>query len=66
MSMAQYLDMGGYAAFVWPAYAVAAIIMLGIVIASWRDLTRQRGLLAALEGDGARKRAPARSMDHLK
>jgi heme exporter protein D len=64
--MEHYLEMGGYAAFVWPAYAVAVVVMLGIVIASWRDFTRQRALLAALEGDGARKRAPARSMDHLK
>jgi heme exporter protein D len=66
MSMAQYFEMGGYAAFIWPAYAVAAIVMLGVVAASWRDLARQRALLGALEGDGARKRAPARSMDHLK
>lgn len=64
--MTGYLEMGGYAAFVWPAYAIVAIVMAGLVAATWRDLARQRALLAALEGGGARKRAPARLMDNLK
>jgi heme exporter protein D len=28
--------MGGYAAFVWPAYAVAFVVLGGIVAQSWR------------------------------
>ena len=32
------LHMGGYAAFVWPAYGLAAIGMIGILIATRRTL----------------------------
>jgi heme exporter protein D len=40
--MRQFLDMGGYAAFVWPAYAVTlAVVVLNIVWAR-RALARSR------------------------
>ena len=40
--MRQFLDMGGYAAFVWPAYAVTlAVIVLNIFWAH-RALARSR------------------------
>ena len=40
--MSQFLDMGGYAAFVWPAYAVTlAVIVLNILWAH-RALARSR------------------------
>jgi heme exporter protein CcmD len=40
--MSQFLDMGGYAAFVWPAYAVTlAVIVLNIFWAQ-RALARSR------------------------
>jgi heme exporter protein CcmD len=40
--MRQFLDMGGYAAFVWPAYAITlAVIVLNIVWAR-RALARSR------------------------
>jgi len=28
--------MGGYAAFVWPAYGVTAIVLGGLALHSWR------------------------------
>jgi heme exporter protein CcmD len=28
--------MGGYAAFVWPAYAVAFVVLGGMALQSWR------------------------------
>jgi heme exporter protein D len=31
-----WAGMGGYAAFVWPAYAVALIVLGGIAAQSWR------------------------------
>jgi heme exporter protein D len=43
---AQYLAMGGYAAFVWPAYAIAAIVLGGIAGLSWR---RYRASVRALD-----------------
>jgi heme exporter protein D len=33
---AHWAAMGGYAAFVWPAYGVAVIILGGLVLHSWR------------------------------
>ena len=41
-----YLAMGGYAAFVWPAYAVALGVLGGLAWHSWR---RYRASTAALE-----------------
>jgi heme exporter protein D len=34
--LAQWSSMGGYAAFVWPAYAVAAVVLGGLSWHSWR------------------------------
>ena len=28
MNVAEFLDMGGYAAFVWPAYGIVAVALL--------------------------------------
>jgi heme exporter protein D len=43
------LNMGGYAAFVWPAYGVS-IVMLGAAIAwTWRAYRRALAQLAALD-----------------
>lgn len=41
--------MGGYAAFVWPSFAVSAIVMIGLLVAARRSLARNRAVLAALE-----------------
>lgn len=40
MSVSQFLEMGGYAAFVWPAYAVTFIVLIGNVIAASRSHRR--------------------------
>jgi heme exporter protein D len=42
----RYLAMGGYAAFVWPAYGVAFIVLGGLAWYSWR---RYRASATALE-----------------
>jgi heme exporter protein D len=36
--MTEFFAMGGYAAYVWPAYGVAALILVGLWIASVREL----------------------------
>lgn len=33
-----YLEMGGYGTYIWPAYAVAGIIMLWLLWSSVREL----------------------------
>jgi len=58
-SLEQVLGMGGYARFVWPAYAVTAIVLIGLLWASLRGWRRQRSLLELLsEGRRARRRHP--------
>ena len=43
--MNDYLAMGGYAAFVWPAYGLSAAVMLGLAIGAWRTIrVRERDL----------------------
>ena len=52
-ALASYLEMGGYAAYVWPAYGVAAAVLIGLVAASLRTLRAREAALKALEGDDA-------------
>ncbi len=40
--MDPFFAMGGYAAFIWPAYGATAAILIGLLIASVRNL-RARG-----------------------
>lgn len=38
-----YLDMGGYAAWVWPAYGLATLALVGILVTTLRTLkSRQK------------------------
>jgi heme exporter protein D len=41
-----FLAMGGYAAFVWPAYGVAFAVLGGLALLSWR---RYRVSIVTLE-----------------
>ena len=50
--MSAFFDMGGYAAFVWPAYGVSVIVLAGLVISSRRRLKRLEAALARLEKQG--------------
>ena len=46
-----FLAMGGHAQFVWPALAVTAIVLVGLLLASLRRLRADEAALRALEGD---------------
>jgi len=52
-----FLAMGGYAGFVWPAYALAAILLVGLVVVSLRQLRKVEAELAALGLSRSRERA---------
>ncbi len=41
--------MGGYAAFVWPALAIAAVVMTVLWVASWRTLRAREAELETLQ-----------------
>ncbi len=47
--IAEYLSMGGYAAFVWPAVAVAAAVMAALALVSRRGLRARQAELEALQ-----------------
>ena len=48
-ALATYFAMGGYAAFVWPAYAVAAAVLGGLALQSWRRYRASQGALRDIE-----------------
>jgi heme exporter protein D len=53
-----YLAMGGYAAYVWPALAVAAVVMIGQLVLTLRTLRRREAAEAELETLRQRRRKP--------
>jgi len=57
----EFFDMGGYAAFVWPAYGITALIMVILFVASWRAAKANDAKLKALQATvrrGRRSTAP--------
>jgi heme exporter protein D len=56
-SIQTFLDMGGYAGFVWPAYALAAAILVGLLVVSLRQLHRAEADLEALGAARPKARA---------
>jgi heme exporter protein D len=59
----EFFAMGGYAAFVWPAFAVTAIFMIGLVIVSRRNLRADQRTLEALREASGRGRRGASAPD---
>ncbi len=58
-----FLAMGGYGAFVWPAFGVTALVMVWLLVASLARLRRlERDLaehnIAPPGGGGGKKAAP--------
>jgi heme exporter protein D len=47
--LADYFAMGGYAWFVWPAYAVAVAVLGGLAIHSWHRYRASCDALARLQ-----------------
>ena len=52
----EFLAMGGYAAFVWPAFGATALVMVGLLLVSLRSLRRQRRALELMEKAHPRRR----------
>lgn len=44
-----FLSMGGYAGFVWPAFGISALVMAGLLLDSRRRLRAQEAELATLD-----------------
>ena len=55
-TIAHWLAMGGYAAFVWPAYGLTAIVLGGLALHCWRRHRGSGDALASLERQTGRRR----------
>ncbi len=51
-----FFSMGGYSAFVWPAYVLTAVVMIWLAAVTW---TRLRATERALEALQIRPASPA-------
>lgn len=47
--MAEFLNMGGYAAYVWPCYIVTFVVLIGLGLGARRTLKRQEAALENLD-----------------
>ena len=47
--MGEYFMMGGHGGYIWPAYLAAAVVMVGLLVASLRALRARQAELDALE-----------------
>ena len=54
-----FFEMGGYAAYVWPAFGVAAVIMVALLALSIRTMRAREAALKALEATARRQRDAA-------
>jgi len=52
---AEWLAMGGYAGFVWPAYGLAAAVLGGLSLCYWRQHRRSAADLDRLQGPAGRR-----------
>jgi len=50
--MSAFFHMGGYAAFIWPAWMVGLVILGGITFISYRRYRRAIAVLATLADGG--------------
>jgi heme exporter protein D len=56
-----YFNMDGYAVFVWPSYALAAVVMIGLFVFVRATLRREERTLAQLQAAGVGRRRRARA-----
>ncbi|MFQ5953638.1 MAG: heme exporter protein CcmD [Kiloniellales bacterium] len=47
--MLEFLGMGGYAAFVWPAYILTAVVLIGLLVMSLRDARAREAALRSID-----------------
>ena len=55
-ALGQFLAMGGYARFVWPAYGLAVLVLVVMAAQSYRAWQRQHRLWSALSATRPQRR----------
>jgi heme exporter protein D len=56
-----FLSMGGYAAFIWPAFGVAAAVLIALFLVSWREAKAREAELEAMPRAEQRRERGRRS-----
>ena len=56
MTTAEFFDMGGYAGYVWSAYAAAALVLGGLIAVTLRRNAQTRAELVRIETRAERRR----------
>ena len=51
--MANFFAMGGYAVFVWPAYAISVLVLGVAIVLSWQAHARARRSVRQLEEESS-------------
>lgn len=47
--MSEFFEMGGHAAYIWPAYLIAAAVMVGLLVGSVISLKKKQQMLDTLQ-----------------
>jgi heme exporter protein D len=55
--LSDFFLMGGYAAYVWPAYGFAALVLIALLVQSWRSAGRRAAELEQLRHVARPRRA---------
>ena len=53
--MGDFFAMGGYGAYVWPAFGITAVVLIGLVAVSLRGLRSREALLDRLQKEESRE-----------
>jgi heme exporter protein D len=53
--LTDFLAMGGYAVFVWPAFALTAVVMIGLLVSTLRRLRANERMLAQMQAAAPRR-----------
>ena len=62
-NISEFILMGGYGGFVWSAYGAAALILIGLLVMSRKDLRARQAEVAMLEAASPRRRHQAEKAD---
>jgi len=53
--MTDFLAMGGHGGYIWPAFGITALILIGLLVASWRRVRQRETQLAELQREAGRR-----------
>jgi heme exporter protein D len=54
--ISDFLAMGGYGGFIWTAYGAVAVVLVGLLVVSLRELRATSAEVVALEANSPRRR----------